>query len=697
MGALLLFWALRLRGQALVVTDTMEYVFPEKWVGAALWRDGHVPLWNPFIACGTPHLANFQSGSLYPPFWLWNLTGLWDWFYFMVLLHVAWGVLGFFLWARDRGVLPLPAFLAGLSFGLSSQMTYLWGFPTHASTFSWVPWVFLAAARFLDKPSALRGVALSACLALQWTAGYLQIGVYTALFLLLWTAWQGPAWRTWAGLAGAAAVASAVTAAQWLPTADFLSYADRTPHLAHVYSLKAAEYLNILWPNWVGFPGAEGYKGSLPNTVFMPGYVGLGALILLAGALVSWRRSSGRFFALAAVLVLLWGAGSHLPPWRWAFGRWAGLLEPAKASFLWTFCACTAAALFLSRLSSGWRGPGGRAGMAVLAAAMMLDLYTVPARCVRHQPDPYRDPQVNSAMGQLARMTGNGRMVSLRRKEALRWSDRRGQEGFLWESAFQGFPNMNAVFGIRTAGAHLSLYLDGYQNMLLYLQKGFPYRGRILDAAGVRALVLPERLSGIKYEVGMTLGGLLFHSNAGALPGAWRVSWVREMRDRPSALVEMTRPDLFLEETVLTEDAPGGRAVMLAPPRRTLRGGARPPSTAWVRLLRFLRGEAPSREFTDQDPSPCRAVFEADFKDRGWMVFSESFAPGWRAWVDGEPKPIFRGDGLFMAVPVGRAGVHRVSFRYEPAAFRLGLFLTLATLALSIALGPMVGRRARGV
>ncbi len=670
-------------GQALVVTDTMEYVFPEKWTSVDLWRKGGVPLWNPFIACGTPHLANFQSATLYPPFWLWNLTGLWDWFTVMILLHVAWAVLGFFLWARILGVTPVAAFLAALSFGLSSQMTYLWGFPTHASTLSWVPWVFGAATRLRVTPTAGRWAAFTGCLALQWTAGYLQIAFYTSLFLGLWLLWKRTALKTWALLAGAWGAAFLLTASQWIPTLDYLSYSNRTPLLARVYCLKWQEYLNILWPSWVGFPGDPGYKGTLPNTVFMPGYVGAATLLILVAGLVTLGRHKERFFAVAAVLALLWGAGSNLAPWRWIFDPWVGMLEPAKASFLWTFSACTAAAFLFARAGEILdRRRWGRPVLFLLVALAVLDLFTVPARCIRHQPDPFRDPEVRSVMGQLKRMAGNGRVASLRPKNGRTWSGRTGHAGFLWESAFQGFPNMNAVFGIRSAGAHLSLSLDGYQNMLLYIQKGFPYRGRVLDAAGVRALILPERLTDLKYQVGMTMGGMVLHSNAGALPLAWRASWVKEFPDRPAVLLEMTKPDVFLEETVLTEDAPGGKAVCLPPPRRALRSGKPIPVPWWSRLKRFLSGQAPSRAFTDIDPSPCRAVFEADFSDRGWMVLSESYSPGWRAWVDGVPKNIFRADGLFMAVPVGTKGMHRVVFRYEPVAFRLGLFMSLSTLAL---------------
>src|SRR5207237_182263 len=78
--------------------------------------------------------------------------------------------------------------------------------------------------------------------------------------------------------------------------------------------------------------------------------------------------------------------------------------------------------------------------------------------------------------------------------------------------------------------------------------------------------------------------------------------------------------------------------------------------------------------------SPCQAQFQVTSTRKGFLVFDESFAPGWHAWVDGDPKPIFRANGLWMAVPFPETGIHQVLFRYEPVSFRLGLFLTLVTL-----------------
>lgn len=673
----LLVWALRLKGHAVTFTDTTQYVFPEKWVSVEQWCRGWVPLWNPYIACGMPHLANWQSACFYPPFWLWNVTGLWDWFYVLALLHVAWAVFGFSLWARRLGVSPVPSLLASLGFAFSSQMTQFWGFPTHLSTMSWIPWIFLAADRILERPTFPRWAGLTACVSLQVLAGYPNIMIYTFLFLGLWVAIRRPGAKVWGSIVLSGVGMMILTAVQWIPALDFMGYADRSARIGGVYSLRLEEYLPILGPRLLGMPNTTQYRGTLPNFIFLPGYVGWVVLAVLAAAFFHFRRVRERFFLIAALGVLVWGLGTNFAPWRWVFGWMVGVLEPAKASVLWAFCACTAAATLFTQAWPFLKGRLIWRRVALfLAIIMAVELLSVPSRVLRLMPDPLRDATVVGSTRQLSRMTGNGRLVSLRQRGRELWSGQSESEGYLWESALQAFPNTNAVLGLRSAGAYLSTTVDGYQNMLIYLQKGFPYEGRILDAASVNTLALPEKLTGIKYQVAMTQGGVLFHSNAGAMPNAWKVSWVKELKDRPAVFEAMAHPDIFLEENVLTEDRSNGKAVMLPPPRRTL-SGPHPPATIGERLKAFLRGDAPSRGFTDREPSPSRASFEADFRERGWMVFSESFVPGWRAWVDGEPVSLFRADGLFMAVPVDKEGIRRIDFRYEPVAFRLGLFLSL--------------------
>jgi hypothetical protein len=78
----------------------------------------------------------------------------------------------------------------------------------------------------------------------------------------------------------------------------------------------------------------------------------------------------------------------------------------------------------------------------------------------------------------------------------------------------------------------------------------------------------------------------------------------------------------------------------------------------------------------------------------GFLVLSEMFYPGWNAYVDGAPTPVYRTDYSLRGI-VMPAGAHTVAFRFESGTFRHGLWITLATLALCLTGGVMSWKRQR--
>lgn len=60
-----------------------------------------------------------------------------------------------------------------------------------------------------------------------------------------------------------------------------------------------------------------------------------------------------------------------------------------------------------------------------------------------------------------------------------------------------------------------------------------------------------------------------------------------------------------------------------------------------------------------------RIVAEVETDRDGYVVLSDPYYPGWRAYVNGERRPLLRGNLIFRAVAVP-AGRHRVEFRFEP-------------------------------
>ncbi len=85
--------------------------------------------------------------------------------------------------------------------------------------------------------------------------------------------------------------------------------------------------------------------------------------------------------------------------------------------------------------------------------------------------------------------------------------------------------------------------------------------------------------------------------------------------------------------------------------------------------------------------APEEVIVDVTTDAPGYLVLTDTFYPGWRASVDGEPAEISRADVAFRAVRL-EPGAHRVEFRYRPASVRWGAWIS--GVALFIWLGVLV-------
>ncbi len=70
-------------------------------------------------------------------------------------------------------------------------------------------------------------------------------------------------------------------------------------------------------------------------------------------------------------------------------------------------------------------------------------------------------------------------------------------------------------------------------------------------------------------------------------------------------------------------------------------------------------------------------TIEAELSAPGLVVLGDSFYPGWRATVDGEPAPILATNHIFRGVVVP-AGRHEIRFDYAPASVYWGAAISFA-------------------
>ena len=115
----------------------------------------------------------------------------------------------------------------------------------------------------------------------------------------------------------------------------------------------------------------------------------------------------------------------------------------------------------------------------------------------------------------------------------------------------------------------------------------------------------------------------------------------------------------------------------------------------------ILENGSPSFASSSTSSSPGRVHIEKYETDRiilrvetdapSIVVLTDSYYPGWCAFVDGARRPIWRANSLFRSVEVP-AGQHEILFRYRPASLYRGMWIFSACL-MTILIGVYVEHR----
>jgi len=655
----LLVWVFLFIGKLPSITDVFLHTLPSRYANLALSAQGWIPLWDPAIGCGTPQLASGLGAFFYPPYWLWNLTGFSHGLVWMSFLHLVFAYAGFFLWARTQGIAPTWAALGALSFAGSLHMTRLWGYPVFLATQAWTPWVFFLAAKALREGRAGAWAVFGGAVSLQLLAGYPHFTFYSLAFVTLWVLLNSQGPRPKIGCLLALAGAFALTAVHWLPFLDFLGHAQRGdwgPMERYPYFLRWGDLATLFSPTALGSPEMEGYRGHMANANFNL-YFGLLPLAAWVASFV--LRSPGRvFWSLASLGWLAWMMGERFPLWHVLPEDGLRSMDPTKAVGVFLLAACTCAG---SALTRAFRQDGVWSKrnwvVWVLGGVWCLDVLSVAPRVTHPVPDPFLKSKAVTLAEKLGKGTGGGRILALRtREQGFIRGDGKGLSSFeaAADSWVQGFlANSQALWGIRSPQAYLSLWVEGMGVLWGSFNRLETYEGALPDIVGVRSLLLPVELKGPRYRTIAKGEGQWLLENLTALPDAWPADREERLPDLAWVLRRMEQArGGELKGKVLFEGTD-----VLPPPKRGLAPGFGS-AAGWHRV------------------SPARAFYKGELAGSKWLFWNETFAPGWRAWVDGKPSPIHRAGGFFMAVPLPQGG-GTVEFRYEPTAFRLGFFLSL--------------------
>src|SRR5262249_31654662 len=158
-------------GRLLGPGDGAALHFPLRALVWESWRAGDLPAWNPTIFLGTPLLAAYRPGALYPLMAALSALPPFAAFQVLVLVSLAASAVLVFLYLRRLGAERVGAFVGGLCFALGPYLVAHLSDTATVVAAPLLPLVLLAAEDHMNRGTPGRAAGLALSLALLLLAG----------------------------------------------------------------------------------------------------------------------------------------------------------------------------------------------------------------------------------------------------------------------------------------------------------------------------------------------------------------------------------------------------------------------------------------------------------------------------------------------------------------------------------------------
>lgn len=300
-------------------TDLSRQFVHWRHFGFSQFKQGNLPLWNPYIFSGAPFLAGFQSGLLYPPNWLYLIMPLTYAINIGIILNMLLGGVFMYCWALFRGISAWGRLLSSLLFMFcgSHYMHAYAGHLPNLCALVWAPLIFLAIDGLFEQGKA-RWVLLGiGSISMQILAGHPQYVYYTGIGATIYVALhvfsrfrkaRKNQYGSRTGLllrcGGFVAIyfgAILITAAQFFPGLQAAGESVRGQSLNYefcaMFSFPPENFITFLAPNLFGDTIGIPYWGRC-NLWEMLVFISIAGLLLaICGCL--WGDKRGRRFCLS--------------------------------------------------------------------------------------------------------------------------------------------------------------------------------------------------------------------------------------------------------------------------------------------------------------------------------------------------------------------------------------------------------------
>ncbi|MDP2646843.1 MAG: YfhO family protein [Desulfobacterales bacterium] len=223
------------------------------------------------------------------------------------------------------------------------------------------------------------------------------------------------------------------------------------------------------------------------------------------------------------------------------------------------------------------------------------------------------------------------------------------------ESMAASWPMVDRAYGIQPMGDFPLAHFTSLLNLLGHSQLSVERKHFILRMINCSAIVMAGY--NMDYFAGKGRGLPTIHPVEQALPRVFVVQRVKTYAGFTDLLAAVALETFDPMQVVLSDD----------PAIKETGFTAQSPRNSAYSITRVRDG------FN-------QLAVEVESEKKGLLVINDTYAPGWKARVNGELSAIHRVNGAFRAVVIP-AGKSLVQMRYRPPSLNLGILVSLAALA----------------
>src|SRR3989344_1484478 len=644
--------------------DIITQIYPWRHLAISFWKQGQIPLWNPYTFSGNPLLANYQSAALSPFNILFFILPFADAWSILVLLQPLLASLFMYLFVRNLRVGKVGSLISSVSFMFCGFITAWMGYATLGYAILFLPYSLYCVEKYHETRKNIFLFLLSLTLPLAFFSGHFQTSLYFLIALFAYIIYKFASTRnmhntlylilyTFFGIL--------FIMPQVLPSIELYLGSFRSSFFQS--GGIPVEYLpSFLAPDFFGNPVTG--NNWFGNYAEWNAYVGILPIMLAIYSLLRIKKPRVLFFFILGLLsLILWIVifqKLFIPLDKIAISR-QNLILPTI--------------LFL--------------------AASTLVFFAVILRKIKHSRVLY----IFLSLGFVVLVTFD--MLRF----AIKWMPFDPKNlvfpAFSTTEAFSRISGFNRVFGnlggeatmyygLPSVEGYDALYSKRYGQFIGYIgneefiesnwsvvlfpknSKNTPKAINLLDIKYIAHKLTDDGVSWTfpywtypkgQFNVIYKDNYYRFYQNNNVLPHAFLVGEYRVIKDKKQILKTIFSDNFKPRREIILEDDP---------------------------KITKVNGDVGDAKITNYQPNNIE--ISVDSKNNALLFLADNYDKGWKASVDGKDTSILRANYTFRAIKINE-GKHVVRFWYDPRSFKLGIYLAIGGMV-GILITILVSRKA---